>query len=128
MKIAVLVVRILLGLIFLILGLNGFFQFLPAPPLEGKAASFLGAMLETGYLFQIVKGVEVLAAIALLSGVYLPLMLVILMPITLNIFWFHLFLTPDSVVMSVVILLMQIFLAWVYRSYYTKLLSIKASF
>jgi putative oxidoreductase len=120
----VLAARILLGLIFFIFGLNFFLHFIPnAAQPEGKAAAFLGGLFQTGYIFQLIKTIEVLAGAFLLLGLYVPLVLVVLMPISLNIFLFHSILEPGgmSVSISSLILLLQFFLAWHYRSYYKQL-------
>ncbi len=66
--------RILLGLIFFVFGLNGFFHFLPQPPMSGPPADFAGALVATGYMFPLLKGTEVLAyGVLLLSGRLVPL-------------------------------------------------------
>lgn len=105
--------RILLGLIYTVFGLNGFFQFLPMPPLPEQAGAFLGALAATGYMFPLIKATEVIGGIALLAGCYVPLALIILAPITVNIFLFHLVLTPglQNSIMPVVMIVLQILVA-----------------
>ncbi len=126
MKIAVLIARIILGLVFFVFGLNGFFQFIPVPPMEGDALTFMTGLKVSGYFFPLLKSVEVLGGIILLTGLFLPLGLVILLPITLNIFFFHLCLAPEGLPMAIVMLGLHLFLAWAYRGYYKTLLSKKA--
>jgi putative oxidoreductase len=112
-----------LGLIFLIFGLNYFLQFLPTPPQAGSAAeSFTTGLFLSGYFFPVLKGLEILIGIALVAGLFVPLVLVILMPITINIILFHTFLT-DSALMSIIILVLQLYTAWGYRDYFKPLLS-----
>jgi putative oxidoreductase len=86
--------RLLLGVIYFVFGLNGFLQFLPMPPLPEAAMSFMGGLASGGYFFPFLKGTEVIAGLLLITGFAAPLALVILAPITLNIFLFHFFLTP----------------------------------
>jgi uncharacterized membrane protein YphA (DoxX/SURF4 family) len=93
-RIAPTVARILLGLVFLVFGLNYFVPFLPTPPMEGPAAAFAGALFATGYMFPLIKGIEVLAGALLLAGRFVPLALLLLAPIVVNIAAFHVFLTP----------------------------------
>jgi putative oxidoreductase len=123
-SVSVLVARLLLGLIFFVFGLNFFLHFIPnnTQP-EGKAAAFLGGLFQTGYLFPLIKVIEVLAGAFLLAGFFVPLVLVILMPITVNIILFHSFLEPGimPITISYLILLSQIWLAWNYRDYYKQL-------
>ena len=93
MKIAVLIARILLGLMFLVFGLNGFFQFLPMPPIPGPAGQFLGLLVTSHYIWP-VSLIEVVSAVLLLSGQFIPLGLVLLGPVLVNILLFHIFLQP----------------------------------
>ncbi|MBX3020092.1 MAG: acyltransferase [Bdellovibrionales bacterium] len=83
-----------LGGIYLIFGLNGFLHFLPQPPLPETALGYLGGLASAPYFFPVLKGTEVIASLLLLSGLAAPLALVILAPITIQIFLFHFFLTP----------------------------------
>ncbi|MBX9766822.1 MAG: DoxX family membrane protein [Bdellovibrionales bacterium] len=85
-----LVCRLLLGLMFFVFGLNGFFNFIPAPPPEGPGGEFIGALIATGYMFPMIKGFEVISGAMLLAGRMVPLALLFLAPITVNIFMFHL--------------------------------------
>ncbi|MGB1275704.1 MAG: DoxX family membrane protein [Nannocystaceae bacterium] len=120
------IARALLGLIFFVFGLNGFFNFFPPPPIEGGAAAFIGALGATGYMLPLVKGTEVVAGGLLLSGRYVPLGLVLLAPILVNIILFHTVLTPVNP-MVFVLLGLELFLAWSYREYFRGVLTAKAS-
>lgn len=117
--------RIILGLIYFIFGLNGFLQFLPQPPMPEAAGAFAGAMFATGYFFPVLKAIEVLGGLTLLSGFFAPLSLVILAPITLQIFLFHAFLAPQGMFIQVLMLGIHLALGWFYRSSYTELLKSK---
>jgi putative oxidoreductase len=106
--------RLLLGLIFLVFGLNGFFNFLPQPQMEGKALDFIMALVNTGYMFPVIKGIEVLASILLLTGIAVPLALLLLAPIVTNILLFHTFLDFNPG-LPIVIVLLGLFIAWNYK-------------
>lgn len=110
------VARVLLGLLFLVFGLNGFLQFLPQPSVQmsPEAGQFMGGLMAAGYFFPLLKGTEVLAGLMLLSGKFVPLALVILAPIILNIAAVHIFLVP-GLGMTVVIAALELYLAWAYR-------------
>lgn len=110
MKNLVIVARVALGLIYFVFGLNGFFNFLPAPPMAGAAGAFAGAMAATGYMFPLIKGTEVLGGLLLLLGRPVGLALVMLAPVTLNIFLFHFFLTPGEFAIQAVMAGIHIFL------------------
>ena len=93
MKIAVIVARILLGLIFLIFGLNGFLNFLHMPMPPGPAGQYMGVLFVSHYL-AVVLLLEVIGGALLLSGQFIPLALVLLGPVIFNILLFHTFLFP----------------------------------
>ncbi len=101
--------RILLGLIFVIFGLNGFLQFIPMPPLPDAAGAFLGALAASGYMFPLIKVTEILCGISFLTGKLSALGLVILAPISINILMFHAILTPgiSNLVMPVLIVVLH---------------------
>ncbi len=88
MKIASTVARYLLGLIFLIFGLNGFLHFLPSPVPPGIAGQFLGALFVSHFL-AVVFLLELIPAILLLLNRFVPLALVLLGPVIVNIVLFH---------------------------------------
>jgi putative oxidoreductase len=117
------VARILLGLIFTVFGLNFFFHFLPQPPLQGPAGAFAGALLATGYFFYVLKVVEVLSGLALLAGRFVPLALTLLAPIAVHILFFHAFLARAGLPLAVVILVLEVFLAWSYRDAFRPMLN-----
>jgi putative oxidoreductase len=93
MKIAVLVARILLGLTFLVFGLNGFLDFLHMPMPPGPAGQYMGVLFLSHYL-HVVFLLEVIGGVLLLSGQFIPLGLVLLGPVLFNILLFHAFLFP----------------------------------
>ncbi len=121
----VLAARILLGLIFFVFGLNGFLQFLPQPPMPEAAGAFAGALAATGYMFPLIKGIEVICGALLLAGQFVPLALVLLAPIIVNIVLFHAVLAPEGVVMTIVILALELVLARANWSAYAPLLKRK---
>jgi putative oxidoreductase len=95
MKIAVLVARILLGLTFLVFGLNGFLNFLHMPMPPGPAGQYMGVLFMSHYLHAVCL-VEVIGGVLLLSGQFIPLGLVLLGPVLVNILLFHTFLFPSG--------------------------------
>lgn len=93
MKIAVLIARILLGLIFVFFGLNGFLNFLHAPMPAGGAGQYMALLGPTIYM-QFVFLVQLVGGVLLLSGRFIPLALVLLGPVIVNILLFHITLQP----------------------------------
>ncbi|NHA08050.1 DoxX family membrane protein [Mucilaginibacter sp. HC2] len=124
MKIAVLIARILLGLIFVVFGLHFFFHFsfMPAPtPMPEKAQAFTGGLYGSGYFLQYMKVIEITSGLAILVNRFTAFFLLILFPITLNIFLFHAILVPSGIPVAAVIIILHLFLAFAYRKYYASL-------
>jgi putative oxidoreductase len=99
MKIAVLVARILLGLLFLVFGLNGFFHFIPMPPPAGLAGQYFGVLFVSHYLV-LVFLLQVVGGALLLAGRYVPLALILLGPVLVNILMFHSLMAPEGLPMA----------------------------
>ena len=95
MKKIVLGARVLLGLTFLVFGLNGFLQFIKQPPPTGVALQFLGALI-TSHEIAVVMLLQVVGDILLLANRFVPLALVLLVPIVVNIILFHAFMAPSG--------------------------------
>lgn len=115
LRIAAIVARYLLGLIFFVFGLNGFLNFLPPPEMSGAAGAFMGGLIGSGYFFPMLKLLEIVAGVLLLTGLYVPLAIAVLGPITLNIFMFHVALEPSGLPVGVVVLIGNVLLAYAYR-------------
>jgi len=115
--------RILLGLVFFVFGLDAFIHVLPqpsSPPPEGALALFL-AFVKTGYLLPLIKGTEVLVGVLLLTNRLVPLALVLIAPVIVNIVAFHAFLAPSGLGLACVLAALAIHLAWVHRAAYRPL-------
>lgn len=117
--------RYVLGLMLFVFGLNGFLQFLPMPEMPEAAGRFLGAMMETGYLFTLVKLVEITVGVLLLTNRFVPLALVLLAPVSVNIVAFHLFLDPAGIAAGAVVFLLNVFLLFAYKPVYEPMLQAK---
>lgn len=119
MKIAVLITRTLLGLIYLVFGLNFFLHFIPMSAPPGKAGAFEGGLFGAGYFFPFMKVIEVLSGLFLLINRYTAFFLLLLFPITLNICLFHAFLAPSGIPLGSLMLAIHLFLGYAYFKYYT---------
>lgn len=117
--------RIILGLIFVIFGLNGFLNFIPMPPPPENMMKFAMALMDTGYFMQFVKACEVICGVLLLANIFVPLSLLILAPICINIFLIHAFLAPDGLPMAIAILVLGSAIAWARFEKFAPLLKMK---
>jgi hypothetical protein len=115
------VVRTLLGLIFVIFGANGFFHFLPMPPMKPEVGALMGAYMQTGYMFPFVFGTQLLVGLMLLTNMWAALALVILAPLVAHILLFHIFLDPSGLPVPIVVLVAGIYLAYTWRATYAPL-------
>lgn len=121
--------RFLLGATFFVFGLNGFLNFIP-PPAEGipaGAMAFGAALMQTGYMFSLIKGTEVVAGALLLANRFVPLSLAILAPVVINIVAFHAFLAPSGLVVALIVLALELYLAWAYRAAFAPMLAARAT-
>jgi putative oxidoreductase len=119
MKIAALIARYLLGLVFLIFGLNGFLHFIPAPPPPpGPAGQFSGALLASHY-FHVVSALQVAGGLLLLVNRYVPLALVLLGPVIVNILCFHLLMYRTGLPMAILVAILWGILFVRHRQYFT---------
>ena len=103
MKIFTMIARILLGLVFVVFGLNGFLNFLnmgPAP--AGLAGQFLGALVQSHY-YWVVAALQISGGVLLLLNRFVPLALVVLGPVIVNIICYHVFLNPSGAVPAAVV-------------------------
>lgn len=125
MKKAKLIVRILLGLMVLIFGLNKFLQFMPIPPLPEAAGEFMAALVKSGYLMPAVALVEIVTGLMLIFNRFQPLALVILFPVLLNAFWFHLFLDPAGIGGAFIAMAMNHFLFFANKESYRSVFKFK---
>lgn len=125
MKIVALIARLLLGLVFLVFGLNIYLQFIPAPPLPpGPLAQFSGALFSTHYI--LVVGVfQVAAAILLLINRYVPLALALLAPVIVNIDLTHILMAPSGLPMAAIVTLLWILVFLRVRSAFSGLFQAK---
>ena len=118
-----LIARIILGLIFTVFSINFFVPFLPMPEPTPEAGAFLGALMDSGYMFYFIKIVELVGGIMLLIGICIPFALLLLAPIVVNIFLFHIFLDPAGFLMGLFIFLLEFYLLYHYRSVFSKICS-----
>ena len=126
-RIVTVIVRILLGLMFLVFGLNGFLNFMPQPKdMPQEIITVMGALTKAGYM-TVVSGAEVLIAVLLLTNRFVPLALTLLAPIIVGILTFHIFMAPATIVPGIVVTVMELYLAWVYRSAVRPLLQAKTT-
>ena len=119
MKIVTLIARLLLGLMFLVLGLNGFLNFLSMGPMpSGLAGQFTAALFQSHYYY-VVAGLQVVGGVLLLVNRFVPLALVMLGPVIVNIILYHVFLNPSGVGLAVVVVVLWFVVFFEHRQYFS---------
>src|SRR6266404_5219790 len=115
MKIATIISRVLLGLIFVTFGLNMFLNFIPMPPPpEGPAREFMTGLFMSHYLY-VVGALQVVGGLILLTGRWVPLGLTLVGPVIVNIVCFHVLMAPAGLPMAIVVSALAVFLLWRHR-------------
>jgi putative oxidoreductase len=116
MKIVAMIARLLLGIVFLVFGLNIFIHFIPNPPMPpGTLASFSGALAESHYIW-VVGFFQVVPAILLLANRYVPLALTLLAPVIVNIDLTHLLMAPSGLPIAGLVTIMWFLVFYRVRS------------
>ncbi len=115
MKIAMLIIRSLLGLLFVLSSGVYFLNLVPTPELTGPMKTFNEGIAASIYFLPLLKGTEMVCGILLLVGRFVPLALVILAPIVIHILMVHLFLAPEGLPIAIFLVHALAFLAYYYR-------------
>jgi hypothetical protein len=125
-KIVVLIVRLLLGLVFLVFGLNFFLQFLKGPVPGGLAGQFVEALFQSHYALAI-GAVQAVGGALLLINRYVPLALTILGPVIVNILLYHLLLDHEGIGGALIVLVFWFVLFAHYHQSFSGVFAAKAS-
>jgi uncharacterized membrane protein YphA (DoxX/SURF4 family) len=123
-------IRILMGLSFLVFGLNLFLNFIPPPtkPLPEGAVAFAMALMKTGYMMPLIGSTQVIVGALLLTNRFVPLALALIAPFLVNSVAFHFFLEPSGFVMAAIFSTFELYLAWAYRKAFQPMLVARAAF
>jgi len=119
MKIVTLIARLLLGLVFVVFGLNGFLNFLSMGPMPaGLAGQFVGALVLSHY-FWVVAALQIAGGALLLVNRFVPLALVLLGPVIVNIILYHVFLNPTGAPLAIVVVILWLIVFYRHRQYFS---------
>lgn len=120
MKIAVLIARILLGLMFLVFGLNMFFHFIPMKMPSGLAGQYTSVMMQSHYML-FVGAVQAVGGLLLLVNRYVPYALTLLGPVIVNILLYHALMDPAGAPIAIIVAILWGILFFHYRQYFASL-------
>lgn len=121
--------RILMGLSLFVFGLNGFLNFIPQPetPMPPKVMEFAGALVNSGYMMQLIGLTLLIVGALLLVNRFVPLALALFAPFIVNSVAFHVFLERTGLPMACVFLAFELYLAWVYRAAFRPMLAARVN-
>ncbi len=123
------IARVAMGLPLFIFGLNGFFNFIPQPktPLPEGAMAFAGALVNSGYMMQLIAVTLFTVGSLLLTNRFVPLALALFAPFIVNSIAFHVFLEHSGLVMAGIFLLLELYLTWSYRHAFRPMLAARVN-
>src|SRR5258705_10344423 len=102
MKTAAAIARFVLGLVFVVFGLNGFLNFMPMGPVPALAGKFAGALVQSHYMAVVMK-LEIVSGLFLLTNSYVLLATTFVAPIIVNILLFHIFMAPAGLPIAAIV-------------------------
>jgi putative oxidoreductase len=111
MKTASTIARYLLGVIFLVFGLNGFLHFIPQPPPTGVALQFFIAV-SASHFMSAIFAIQILGGALLLLNRYVPLALALLAGVIFNILVFHITMAPSGLPLALFVTLLWLLAAF----------------
>ncbi len=116
------ILRVVLALILIIFGLNKFidFSFMPLPQLP-EGANFMSSLSASGYVLPLIGVLEIFIGLLLLFKKWVPFALLVLVPISLNVLLFHLFLDIPRVLPAIIIVSINAILIYKYWKSYRPL-------
>ena len=110
------VMRTIFGAIFLISGTNNYLSFMPDTHYTTEGLAFITALKESGYLFDLIKGMEILGGTMLILNMFTPVVIILLAPIVVNIFLFELFLSSSFMIVPTLLVICEAYLFYEYRN------------
>ena len=115
------IVRILLGLILIVFGVNKMYSFIPLPQPPQAAGDFMSSLADTGYILTVVAIFEILIGLMLIFRIWVPCALRLLVPISVNILLFHLFLDIPAIGTALLVVVLNAILLYKHRVKYKPL-------
>ena len=125
-QLGVKIIRIVLGIILLVFGLNHFFQFMPMPEPPTEAMNFMNALMKSGFVWGLIGIVEIISGIMLILGRYTALGLILFAPLAVGILLHHLFLDPVGGLAGYIVFILEVLLVYAYFDVYKPLLKATA--
>src|SRR6218665_2341849 len=118
MKIATIIIRTLMGLLFIWASASFFLKLAPEPETTGAFKAFQSGIVASSYIMPLAKMLELLCGLCFVSGKFVTLANIVILPVTINIFMIHLFMSPENLPIAIALILGNIFLIYRYWDNY----------
>ena len=118
------IARTFLGLVLIIFGVNFFYDFIGIVFPPGEAADFMSSLENTGFMIPLLAVSQIVLGFCLVANIFVPLALLLLLPINVNILLFNVFIAPVNMSLSIVMFVSQLFLFYLYKDSYKSLLKV----
>ena len=112
MKIAIIIIRTLIGLLFLFSSIGFFLKLMPEPTTTRDFKAFQVGLVASTYLIPLAKTVELLCGLSFVTGRYLTLANILILPVTINILFINFFLTPEGIPIALFVFFGNLFLIY----------------
>lgn len=126
MKIAVIIVRTLIGLLFLFASVTFFLNLVEDPEMTGQQKVFFDGLVASGYILPLSKTFELLCGLAFVTGRYVTLAIVVIFPIAVNILFINIFVINEGLPIAIPLFIGILFLAYAHRENYKTLFNAKS--
>ncbi len=118
MKIATIIIRTLIGLLLLFASVSYFLHLMPEPEVTGNFKAFNVGLIASTYIMPLAKSIELICGIAFVTGRYVTLANILILPITINILFINYFMTPENLPVAGLLFLGNLFLIYRYWNNY----------
>lgn len=125
MRIAYTILRVVLGLLFVLVGIMGFIPGKPQP-MPGMAGTLLLDLYQSHWLYAIAFA-QFAAGVLLLINRWVPVAIVVLIAFLYNSITFHLVTSPITLPIPILVLIAVCVVAWPYREAFVRLFTSKGS-
>lgn len=121
MKIAIIIIRTLIGLLLLYASISFFLKLAPEPEVTGNFKAFNVGLVASTYILPLAKSIELLCGLAFVTGRYVTLASILILPITINILFINFFLSPEGIPIALFLFLGNMFLIFNHWNNYKSL-------
>lgn len=112
MKITIIIIRTLIGLLFLYTSISFFLNLTPEPASTGNFKAFQVGLVASTYLMPLAKTIELLCGLSFVTGRFVTLANIAILPVTINILLINFFLTPENLPIAIFVFVGNLFLIY----------------